>query len=253
MLPNGRAQPAAREKPSWGSRVLRWVGKAPLYVKLIVLVAAVFASPFILLYVLGSAVIDVVQKRPGRLAAYAVAAWAIPVDIFSQVPRLQMLPLLVLPFVVAWAAGTGPLARWYLPCRTTAWAMLWSLPIGIVLLRSWRSEPMVGVVAAVLVAFAVVGWRLAKGMQDSRMYPAGVAPPEPPGRPGPGQAGQVRTRATRPLAARTPPPSRATASGPRPRRCPTPSMPPATTRAGPVRPGRGRRSRSRTPWPSSTR
>ena len=108
MLPNGRAQPAAREKPSWGSRVLRWVGKAPLYVKLIILVAAVFASPFILLYVLGSAVIDVVQKRPGRLAAYAVATWAIPVDIFSQVPRLQMLPLLVLPFVVAWAARHGP-------------------------------------------------------------------------------------------------------------------------------------------------
>ena len=189
MLPNGRAQPAAREKPSWGSRVLRRVGKAPFYVKLIVLVAAVFASPFILLYVLASAVIDVVQKRPGRLAAYAVAAWAIPIDIFSQVPRLHMLPLLVLPFVVAWAAGTGPLARWYLPCRTTAWAMLWSLPIGIVLLRSWRSEPLVGVVAAVLVAFAVVGWRLAKGMQDSRLYPAGMAPPESPGRPGPGQAG----------------------------------------------------------------
>jgi SpoVK/Ycf46/Vps4 family AAA+-type ATPase len=189
MLPNNRAQPAAREKPSWGSRVLRWVGKAPLYVKLFILVAAVFASPFILLYVLGSAVIDVVQKRPGRLAAYAVAAWAIPVDIFSQVPRLQMLPLLVLPFVVAWVAGTGPLARWYLPCRTTAWAMLWSLPIGIVLLRSWRTEPMVGVVAAILVAFAVVGWRLAKGMQDSRMYPAGVTPPVPAGRSGPGQAG----------------------------------------------------------------
>jgi len=189
MLPNDRAQPAAREKPSWGSRVLRWVGKAPLYVKLIVLVAAIFASPFILLYVLGSAVIDVVQKRPGRLAAYAVATWGIPVDIFSQVPRLRMLPLLVLPFVVAWAAGTGPLARWYLPCRTTAWAMLWSLPIGIALLKLWPHQPQVGVGAAALVALAVVGWRLAKGIQDSRMYPGGVAPSVPPARPGPGPVG----------------------------------------------------------------
>ncbi len=189
MLPNDRAQPAAREKPSWGSRALRWVGKAPLYVKLIVLVAAIFASPFILLYVLGSAVIDVVQKRPGRLAAYAVATWGIPVDIFSQVPRLRMLPLLVLPFIVAWAAGTGPLARWYLPCRTTAWAMLWSLPIGIALLKLWPHQPQVGAGAAALVALAVVGWRLAKGIQDSRMYPGGVAPSVPPARPGPGPVG----------------------------------------------------------------
>ena len=194
MLPNDRAQPAARDKPSWGSRVLRWVGKAPLYVKLIVLVAAVFVSPFILLYALGSAVIDVVQKRPGRGAAYAVATWAIPVTAFSQVPRLRVLPLIVLSFAVAWAAGTRLLARWYLPCRTTAWAMLWSLPIGIVLLRSWPRQPQIGVVAAVLIAFAVVGWRLAKGLQDARMYP-GAAPPGPPGRPGPGQAGPGPDRA----------------------------------------------------------
>jgi SpoVK/Ycf46/Vps4 family AAA+-type ATPase len=188
MLPNDRAQPAAQEKPSWGSRVLRWVGKAPLYVKLIVLVAAVFASPFLLLYVLGSAVIDVIQKRPGRMAAFAVAAWAIPVDLFSQVPRLRMLPLLVLSFAVAWAAGTRPLARWYLPCRTTAWAMLWSLPVGVVLLRFWPHQPLVGIIAAVLIAFAIVGWRLAKGIQDTRMY-GGRAPNGPDDQPGPGAHG----------------------------------------------------------------
>ena len=263
MLPNDRAQPAAREKPSWGSRVLRWVGKAPLYVKLIVLVAAVFASPFLLLYALGSAVIDVVQKRPGRMAAYAVATWSIPVDLFSQVPRLHVLPLIVLSFAVAWAAGTKLLARWYLPCRTAAWAMLWSLPVGIVLLRFWPRQPLIGVVAAVIIAFAVVGWRLAKGIQDARMY--GRAPnapniPEgPDGRPdaasqghtvGPASGGRpraIRERATRETA------SRATASGLRPRRCLTPIMRPVTTRAaGTARPGRGRRSRSRTPWPSST-
>ena len=190
MLPNDRAQPAAPEKPSWGSRVLRWVGKAPLYVKLIVLVAAVFASPFLLLYALGSAVIDVVQKRPGRMAAYAVATWSIPVDLFSQVPRLRVLPLIVLSFAVAWAAGTKLLARWYLPCRTTAWAMLWSLPIGIVLLRFWPRQPLIGVVAAVIIAFAVVGWRLAKGMQDARMY-GGRAPEGPDGRPGAGSQGHT--------------------------------------------------------------
>ncbi len=252
MRPNDRAQPAAREKPSWGSRVLRWVGKAPLYVKLIVLVAAVFASPFLLLYALGSAVIDVVQKRPGRMAAYAVATWSIPVDLFSQVPRLRVLPLVILSFAVAWAAGTKLLARWYLPCRTAAWAMLWSLPIGIVLLRSWPHQPLIGVVAAVIIAFAVVGWRLAKGMQDARMYGrASTIPEGPDGRPG--AAPQGNTVVGRPGAIRETA-SRATASELRPRRCLTPIMRPVTTRAaGTGRPGRGRRSRSRTPWPSSTR
>jgi len=176
------------------------VGRAPLYVKLIALVAAVFASPFLLLYALGSAVIDVVQKRPGRTAAFAVATWVFPISYFSQVHRLWMLPLLVLPFVVAWAAGTSLLARWYLPCRTTAWAMLWSLPIGIVLLRAWPHQPLVGVVAAVLIAFAVVGWRLAKGLQDARMYPGG-APPVPPGRSGRGQPGPGPDRADQGYAA----------------------------------------------------
>src|SRR5260370_26045518 len=171
MLPNDRAQPAARDKPTLGCRILRRVGKAPLYVKL---VAVIFLSPILFLYALGSAVIDVVQKRPGRRAAYAVATWVFPVSYFSQVHRLWMLPLLVLPFVVAWAAGIGPLARWYVPCRTTAWAMLWSLPTGVILLRSWPHQPLIGVVAAVLVALAVVGWRLAEGLQDARMYPSGA-------------------------------------------------------------------------------
>jgi SpoVK/Ycf46/Vps4 family AAA+-type ATPase len=80
------------------------------------------------------------------------------------------------------------LARWYLPCRTTAWAMLWSLPIGIVLLHFWPRQPVVGVVAAIIIAFGVVGWRLAKGMQDARMYPNSTAQPgqSGPNRPGPG-------------------------------------------------------------------
>jgi len=186
MLPKDRAQPAARDKPTLGGRVLRRMGKAPLSVKL---VAVVVLSPILFLYALGSGVIDVVQGRPGRRAAYAVATWVFPVSFFSQVHRLWMFPLLVLPFAVAWAAGTGPLARWYLPCRTTAWAMLWSLPTGVLLLRYWPHQPLIGVVAALLVALAVVGWRVAKGVQDARMYPGGAAAAGRPARPGTVQGG----------------------------------------------------------------
>jgi SpoVK/Ycf46/Vps4 family AAA+-type ATPase len=187
MLPNNRAQPAVQDKPSWGSRVLRWVGSAPLYVKLVVLVVAVFVSPILLLYALGSAAIDVIKGRPGRTAAYAVACWAIPVAVFSQVPGGRTLPLIALSFAVAWAAGTGPLARWYLPCRTTAWAMLWSLPIGVVVLRIWHLQPVVGIVAAIVIALAVLGWRVAKGIQDTRMY-GSRAPGQSAAATGPNQA-----------------------------------------------------------------
>jgi SpoVK/Ycf46/Vps4 family AAA+-type ATPase len=190
MLPNDRAQPAAQDKPSWGGRMLRRLGRAPLYVKLLAVVAAVFLSPIVILFAMASGAAAVAQKRPGRGAAFAVASWGFAVTFFSQVHRPWIIALIVLPFAVAWAASTGALARWYLPCRTTAWAMLWSLPAGVVLLRSWPRQPLIGVIAAILIAMAVVGWRLAKGLQDARMYrPDGTPKPGQPAKTGAGQTG----------------------------------------------------------------
>jgi len=170
MLPNDRAQPAVPDKPSPGVRLIRWAGRAPLIIKVVLLVAAVFLSPFLLLLALASAVIAVAQKRPGRGPAFAVATWVFPAALFSQVHRPWTIPLLILPFAVAWTAGVPRLARSYVPCRTTAWTMLWSVPIGFILLRAWPHQPLIGVVAAVLVALTTLGWRLAKVMQDERMY-----------------------------------------------------------------------------------
>jgi SpoVK/Ycf46/Vps4 family AAA+-type ATPase len=58
----------------------------------------------------------------------------------------------------------------------------------------------VGVVAAVLIAFGVVGWRLAKGLQDTRMYPTVAGQPEPPTRPagGPQAPNQAAHQGGRP-------------------------------------------------------
>ena len=149
--------------------------KVPLIVKLLVVV---FLSPLIFLYALGYAFVAVAQKRPGRVSAFAVATWVIPVAEFSRVHGVWTIPLLILPFAIAWAAGTKSLARGYVPCRTTAWAMLWSIPTGFILLRIWPHQPLIGVVAAVLVALAILGWRLAKVVQDERMYgPDGAGQP----------------------------------------------------------------------------
>ena len=170
MLPHDRAQPAAQDKPSWPTRIMRWVAKAPLIIKVLLVAAALVLWPLVLPFTLLSSAVAVAQKRPGRAAAYATATWVFPVAIFAHVYRVWSIPLLILPFAVAWAAGTRQLARVYVPCRSTAWAMLWSIPVGFSLLRAWPDQPVVGVVAAVLIALAILGWRLAKVVQDQRMY-----------------------------------------------------------------------------------
>src|SRR6516162_7456072 len=185
MLPHDRAQPAAREKPSWPTRIMRWVGKAPLIIKVILAAAALVLWPFLLPFALLYSGVAVAQKRPGRAAAYATAAWVFPIAIFAHVYRVWSIALLVLPFAVAWLSTTRRLASSYAPCRTTAWSMLWSIPTGFILLRVWPHQPLVGVIAAILIALGVLGWRLAKVVQDERMYgPDGVAPRSQARKPG---------------------------------------------------------------------
>jgi SpoVK/Ycf46/Vps4 family AAA+-type ATPase len=161
---------------------MRWVSRQPIYLRLIlrliVLVAAVIAAPF-------RAIGAVAEGRPGRAPAFMVATWIFPIGFFAQYHSLWLLPLLILPFAIAWASGIRWLARSYVPCRTTAWAMLWSVPSGIILLH--LSLPLVGLTGAVLIALVVLGWRLAKGVQDTRMYgPGGATKPGQPVPPGQG-------------------------------------------------------------------
>jgi SpoVK/Ycf46/Vps4 family AAA+-type ATPase len=193
MLPHDRAQPAAQDKPSWPARIMRWVGRAPLLIKVVLVAAALVLWPFLLPFALISSAIAVAQKRPGRAAAYATATWVLPVAIFAHVYRAWSIPLLILPFVVAWVAGLQQYARSRVPCRTTAWTMLWSIPAGFVLLRIWPHQPLIGVVAAILIALAILGWRLAKAVQDQRMY----------GQDGSGQARRPGTYAGGPVPAGT--------------------------------------------------
>jgi SpoVK/Ycf46/Vps4 family AAA+-type ATPase len=182
MLPHDRAQPAAQDKPSWPARIMQWVGRAPLIIKVLMVAAALVLWPFLLPFALLTSAIAVAQKRPGRAAAYATATWVLPVAIFAHVYRAWSIPLLILPFVIAWVTTTKKLASVYVPCRSTAWAMLWSIPAGFILLRVWPHQPTIGVVAAILIALAILGWRLAKVVQEERMYGRdGAAQPRRPG------------------------------------------------------------------------
>ncbi len=149
---------------------MRWVGRAPLIIKVLLVAAALVLWPFLLPFALLASAIAVAQKRPGRAAAYATATWVLPVAVFAHVYRLWTIPLLILPFVIAWVTTTKKLASVYVPCRSTAWAMLWSIPAGFILLRVWPHQPTIGVVAAVLIALAILGGRLAKVVPVERMY-----------------------------------------------------------------------------------
>ena len=175
MLPNDRAQPPAPEKPSWGSRLMRAQRRAPTWLKVAVVAAAVLFFPVTLgLIILGAliyAVVAVVQGRRTVGASASVAVWGVAVfSAVSSANRTWLYSVLLLPVAVALAAHARPLARWFVPCRTVAWVLAWSVPVGAIALKAAPHQPFIGTIAAWLLAAAVLGWRMAKGIQDTRMY-----------------------------------------------------------------------------------
>jgi SpoVK/Ycf46/Vps4 family AAA+-type ATPase len=175
MLPNDRAQPAADDKVSWGARLLRAQRRAPTWLKITAAAVAVLFFPvtlgLIILAALVYAVVSVVQGRRTAGASASVAVWGlVAFTAFSNGNRSWLFSLLLLPVVVALAAHARPLARWFVPCRTVAWVLAWSVPAGIIALKAAPDQPFLGTIAAWLLAAAVLGWRVAKGIQDSRMY-----------------------------------------------------------------------------------
>src|SRR5690242_4024747 len=171
MLPNDRAQPAAPDKPSWGARLLHAYRQYPLWVKVVIAIVAIPFAELILLAALVYGIVAVTQGRRTVGASIAVALWGLTVFSFAYKDnRTWLYSVILLPFAVALAAHARPLARWFIPCRTVAWVLAWSVPAGVIALRAAPGEPFLGTIAAWLLAAAVLGWRVAKGMQDARMY-----------------------------------------------------------------------------------
>src|SRR5579875_1475511 len=164
MLPNDRAQPAARDKANWPARIARALKAAPAWLKVIVLAAAVLFLPVTLtalvVAALAYAVVAVAQGRRTAAASASVAVWGLAgFSALSGAVGTWLYALLLLPFAVALAGHAGPLARRFAPCRTAAWVLAWSVPVGVIALRLWPRQPAVGTIAAWLLAVAVVGWR----------------------------------------------------------------------------------------------
>src|SRR5437660_8940762 len=196
MLPKDRAQPAAPAKPTLGARMTDAYRRLPIWLKALTVIAAVFLSGPIILAAMVYGVVAVAQARRTVGASISVALWGVVVFSFAYKGHGTWLySVILLPFLVALAAHARPLARWFIPCRTVAWVLAWSVPAGVIALKAAPGQPFLGTIAAWLLAAAVLGWRVAKGMQDARMYggrdprtagsPANQPPAGPAGTAGP--------------------------------------------------------------------
>ena len=208
MLPNDRAQPAAPAVPGRLARALGSFRRAPLPLKIgLIVLAIVLCGPeigIVLLAAMAYGVYAVIKGRRSLIASLSVAVWGLVAAGAAGASSSWLYLLLILPFVIAAAAHAGPLARWHVPCRTVAWALVWSIPVGVAALRGWPAEPFIGIAAAWLIACIVLVWRLAKGSQEAHLYGAeaargpgahGPPGPGPNGAYGPGAAYGVRAQA----------------------------------------------------------
>jgi SpoVK/Ycf46/Vps4 family AAA+-type ATPase len=172
MLPDERAQPATRGKSAWPARILGVFRRSPFWLKIIMIAVAVPFTPFALL---GYAILAVGQGRRTGLATGSVAVWGVCVfaGLFQGTRGgdrgTLVAALLLLPVCVALVAHR-PLGRWFVPCRTAAWALGWATA-GAVALKASPAHPVVGVIAAWVLALAVLGYRTARGLQERQMYP----------------------------------------------------------------------------------
>jgi SpoVK/Ycf46/Vps4 family AAA+-type ATPase len=175
MLPNDRAQPAAREKPNLVERVQQAIARAPLPRRILMVIGAVlFCCPVLA----PSALANKVRTRMASAYVAMAALWIIYiVYLYGARPSWAIRwSLIALPVVVAVLAHVGTLRRWYVPCRTVAVVLIWPLLVVIVMKSAHHVPTLAGVIAAWVLAAVALGWRTAKSVQDSRMIGPGHAP-----------------------------------------------------------------------------
>src|SRR5215470_2106139 len=174
------ATPTARERLDRVRDALRAAPKPVKVVSVIAVLALVIFVPFlkvrladlIVLIPLFYGPYAVWRGRSSLLASVAVGLWGIAV-VTAVAVKIQkngwdFVPFLLLPVAVVAAAHAPVLARRFVPCRTVAWVLAWSVPAGMIAWWSGRATPAVGYLIAWLLAASVLAWRLAKAWQGMR-------------------------------------------------------------------------------------
>ena len=117
------------------NRIRQTFRSAPLIVKiLLVVLLCVLAVPFAAFLILSALVYAPFAVWAGNrtlAASLSVAVWGMTVvSALAHGTNDLRYALVALPLAVVAAAHLGSLGRWFVPCRTVAWALLWSLPAG---------------------------------------------------------------------------------------------------------------------------
>jgi SpoVK/Ycf46/Vps4 family AAA+-type ATPase len=157
------------------ARIRRTVSAAPLAVKIALTAALILFFPVVLSLLLVAALayapFAVVARRRDLAASMSVAVWGVAlITGLSGGERPWLAAVIALPFAVVAAAHAGSLGRWFVPCRTVAWTLLWALPVCVLGWHIAATQPLVGPALAWVIACVALGWRLAKSFQEGREY-----------------------------------------------------------------------------------
>jgi SpoVK/Ycf46/Vps4 family AAA+-type ATPase len=116
--------------------------------------------------------VAVVRRSRSVLASVGVGIWGLAVISIAaakfQRNSFDVVPMLLLPVAVVLAAHARPLARAFVPCRTVALVLAWSLPPAVFVWWLDRSQPAITYLIAWGLAVIVLGWRLGKAWQVAR-------------------------------------------------------------------------------------
>jgi SpoVK/Ycf46/Vps4 family AAA+-type ATPase len=190
------------------NRLRSWYAALPLWLKIILGVVLLVAVPELAVLAIIAGLIYAPYALSTSVrsvwASLSVALWGlVAVFLFANVHTAPRYLLTLLPLVVAGLAHVGPLGRRAVPCRTVAWTLVWSLPVGILVFRLLSHHPYVGPGLAWFIALLVLGsrmigaWRAGQG--EIRQQARGGAPGVPyPWSPASPYGGQVGYQAGRP-------------------------------------------------------
>ena len=150
MSPPERVRTAGDEPVPVVDGVHAAIGRAPFLLRPVLRVLSVALLPWLL------APICVVRGVRTLMASLYVAAFWAWLYLLISLNRLNthagptvpgtrpvpvmppgwLLAMLATPFLVALLANVRPLSRWFVPCRTVAWSLLWSLPVVFIIIQA---------------------------------------------------------------------------------------------------------------------
>jgi SpoVK/Ycf46/Vps4 family AAA+-type ATPase len=174
MRENDGNRPAMRMAGERLERIRDGLRTAPLPLKVALVAALIVAGGVLVAIVPLAALIygpaAVWLGRRSLVASLAVAVCGLAVIVgLAHYTGPALLPLDLIPFVAVAAGHARPLARSFVPCRTVAWVLLWSLPPAMLAWRAGGSyHQVVSYAVGWLLALVLMTWRLARSWQGVR-------------------------------------------------------------------------------------